>query len=102
MAAAEASGRPKVRPESAFATIRNLWPYMWPADRPDLKRRVALALAVLVAAKVVTVLVPYAYKWATDALSSARRAAAAAPGRPRRRRSPCRSCWSSPMASAAS
>ncbi len=68
MAAAEASGRPKVRPELAFGTIRNLWPYMWPADRPDLKRRVALALGVLVAAKVVTVLVPYAYKWATDAL----------------------------------
>ena len=39
-------------------TLRNLWPYMWPADRPDLKQRVALALAVLVAAKIVTVLVP--------------------------------------------
>ncbi|MCB1487155.1 MAG: ABC transporter ATP-binding protein/permease [Bauldia sp.] len=43
---------------------------MWPGDRPDLKRRVAVALLVLVAAKVVTVLIPYAYKWATDALVS--------------------------------
>jgi len=67
-AIADAGNQPKVRAESTFATIRNLWPYMWPADRPDLKRRVALALAVLVAAKIVTVLVPYAYKWATDAL----------------------------------
>lgn len=54
--------------ESTFATLRDLWPYMWPSDRPDLKRRVGLALAVLVAAKIVTVLVPFTYKWATDAL----------------------------------
>ena len=54
--------------ESTLATLRDLWPYMWPSDRPDLKRRVALALVVLVAAKIVTVLVPFTYKWAADAL----------------------------------
>ncbi|MCR4282851.1 MAG: ABC transporter transmembrane domain-containing protein, partial [Bauldia sp.] len=43
---------------------------MWPSDRPDLKLRVALALGVLVAAKLLTVLVPYTYKWATDALTA--------------------------------
>lgn len=52
------------------STIRNLWPYMWPSDRPDLKRRVSWAMAVLILAKVITVLVPYFYKWATDALNS--------------------------------
>jgi ATP-binding cassette subfamily B protein len=57
-----------VRRESVFKTLYELWPYMWPADRPDLKRRVALALGVLVGAKLLTVLVPYTYKWATDAL----------------------------------
>src|SRR5690606_35968236 len=41
---------------------------MWPADRPDLKMRVLLATAFLVLAKVVLVLVPYSYKWATDVL----------------------------------
>jgi ATP-binding cassette subfamily B protein len=41
---------------------------MWPKDRPDLRRRVVLALGVLAAAKVITVLVPYTYKWATDGL----------------------------------
>nr|WP_279327509.1 ABC transporter ATP-binding protein/permease [Chelativorans petroleitrophicus] len=46
-----------------------MWPYMWPADRPDLKMRVLLATAFLVLAKVVLVLVPYSYKWATDVLS---------------------------------
>ena len=54
--------------ESMFATLRGLWPYMWPGDRPDLKLRVVVALVILVAAKLVTVLIPYTYKWATDAL----------------------------------
>ncbi len=59
-----------VRPASTFATLRGLWPYMWPTNRPDLKRRVLVALGVLVLAKIVTVLVPYTYKWATDALTT--------------------------------
>jgi ATP-binding cassette subfamily B protein len=52
-----------------WTTLRNLWPFMWPENRPDLKFRVALAFFVLVVAKIVTVLVPYLYKWATDALT---------------------------------
>ncbi len=28
---------------STFRTLLNLWPYMWPADRPYLKQRVLLA-----------------------------------------------------------
>jgi len=62
---------PKVTADSgrAFSTILNLWPYMWPSDRPDLKVRVAVAFLALLAAKVVTVLVPYSYKWAVDALT---------------------------------
>jgi ATP-binding cassette, subfamily B, heavy metal transporter len=58
------------RRESMLVTLRRLWPYMWPGDRTDLKVRVVLALLVLVAAKIITVLVPYTYKWATDALVS--------------------------------
>lgn len=52
-----------------LSTIKNLWPYMWPADRPDLKAKVVGAFIVLVFAKIITVLVPYFYKWATDALT---------------------------------
>ena len=52
-----------------LSTIANLWPYMWPASRPDLKRRVIGAFIVLVLAKIVTVFVPYFYKFATDALT---------------------------------
>jgi ATP-binding cassette subfamily B protein len=51
-------------------TIANLWPYMWPADRIDLKLRVVWATVILVIAKVVLILVPYFFKWATDALNN--------------------------------
>ena len=56
---------------ATLSTLKSLWPYMWPDDRPDLKRRVLWATLFLVAAKLLTVGVPYFYKWATDALDGA-------------------------------
>ncbi len=55
---------------SITSTLANLWPYMWPADRADLKMRVVWATVFLVVAKLVLVVVPYFFKWATDALSA--------------------------------
>ncbi len=52
-----------------FRTITNLWPYMWPADRPELKMRVVWAAGFLVLAKFVLILVPYFFKWSTNALT---------------------------------
>ena len=49
-------------------TLVNLWPYMWPADRFDLKMRVVWATVFLIISKFVLILVPYFFKWATDAL----------------------------------
>ena len=49
-------------------TLLNLWPFMWPAERFDLKMRVVWASVFLVFAKAVLMLVPYFFKWATDAL----------------------------------
>lgn len=54
---------------ATLRTIRNLWPYMWPSDRPDLKIRVLWATLFLVIAKLVLVVVPYFFKYATDALN---------------------------------
>ncbi len=54
---------------STFATLINLWPYIWPAHRPDLKGRVLLAVVALVIAKVITVFSPYFFAWSTDALT---------------------------------
>ncbi|THF52471.1 ABCB family ABC transporter ATP-binding protein/permease [Allorhizobium terrae] len=60
-----------VSPDSGnpWHTIRNLWPYMWPAERTDLKLRVVWASIFLVLAKAVLMFVPYFFKWATDALN---------------------------------
>src|SRR5262249_55501355 len=54
---------------SLLALMRGLWPYIWPADRRDLKLRVAAAMALLLAAKLATIAVPFTFKWAIDALA---------------------------------
>ena len=51
-----------------IATFPKLWPYLWPHGRADLQRRVFLAFALLLVAKGVTMVTPFTFKWATDAL----------------------------------
>ncbi|UTO28901.1 ABCB family ABC transporter ATP-binding protein/permease [Bartonella harrusi] len=53
-----------------FRTLYNLWPYMWPADRRDLKTRVLWAIFYLVLAKLILISVPYFFKYATDTLDA--------------------------------
>jgi ATP-binding cassette subfamily B protein len=50
---------------------RALAPYIWPSERPDLQRTVVFSLALMLVAKLVTVAMPFTYKWATDALVAA-------------------------------
>ena len=52
-----------------LGTLVNLWPYMWPEGRADLKARVLWATFYLFLAKFVLLAVPYFFKWATDALN---------------------------------
>jgi len=52
-----------------LSTLVHLWPYIWPADRRDLKLRVLGAMVLLLAAKLATIAVPFTFKWATDALA---------------------------------
>jgi ATP-binding cassette subfamily B protein len=56
---------------SQWRALKALAPYIWPVDRPDLQLRVAVSLALMLAAKLVTVTMPYTFKWATDALVAA-------------------------------
>ncbi len=53
-----------------WQTMKGLFPLLWPKGRLDLKARVVIAMLLLILSKVVTVATPYAFKWATDALSA--------------------------------
>ncbi|MEM8580899.1 MAG: ABC transporter transmembrane domain-containing protein, partial [Pseudomonadota bacterium] len=55
--------------ESGIRVIRKVAPYLWPSDKPWVKRRVVLSLAALFLAKLVAVGTPFLYKTAVDALS---------------------------------
>src|SRR5580704_17275560 len=52
-----------------LSTLVHLWPYIWPADRHDLKLRVIFATVLLFVAKLATIPVPFTFKRATDALA---------------------------------
>ena len=54
-----------------LGTFHKLWPYLWPHGRPDLQQRILAAFVLLLLAKLVTVLTPFTFKWATDALVAA-------------------------------
>jgi ABC-type transport system involved in Fe-S cluster assembly fused permease/ATPase subunit len=67
---AQPTATPDIKAEASLATtVRHLWPYIWPADRADLKARVVGAMALLLVAKLITIAVPYSFKWATDLLT---------------------------------
>ncbi len=67
---AQPTATPDIKAEASLATtVRHLWPYIWPADRADLKARVVGAMALLLIAKLITIAVPYSFKWATDLLT---------------------------------
>jgi ATP-binding cassette, subfamily B, heavy metal transporter len=59
------------RQATALETVKGFWPYLWPEDRLDLRLRIVWATVLLIAAKLVTIAVPYTFKWATDALAPA-------------------------------
>ena len=70
------AGKINLAQTSLLGTLSHMWPYIWPKGRPDLERRVAISVALLIVGKLVNTAVPYAFKWATDALSSEGGAAA--------------------------
>jgi ABC-type transport system involved in Fe-S cluster assembly fused permease/ATPase subunit len=59
----------KPNPENGFAALRRFLPYLWPKDRPALRFRVAVAMALVIASKCITLLMPFAYKGAIDHMS---------------------------------
>jgi len=54
---------------SGWRTIKKVAPYLWPDDQPWIKRRVVIALALLLFSKLIAVYTPILYKGAVDALA---------------------------------
>jgi len=53
-----------------WQTMRRFLPYLWPRDAPSLRRRIVAAMAFVLAAKAVTLALPFAYKYAVDAMAT--------------------------------
>ncbi len=64
-----AARTPASQRASFLGAVRMLLPYLWPAHRADLKIRVLLAIFLMIVSKLVTIAIPYAFKWTTDALA---------------------------------
>ena len=61
--------RPKGRLKDELRALKSLAPYLWPRDSLELRARVVLAVAFLLAGKLVNIYVPLLYKQAIDTLS---------------------------------
>ena len=59
----------RTRPLDQFKALRSLGPYLWPRGEPMLRLRVVLAVALVVAAKLLGVAAPLMLKGAVDALT---------------------------------
>ena len=57
------------RPEAGFAALRRFLPYLWPADAPALRWRVAVSMLLVLASKAITLVMPFAYKGAIRSIA---------------------------------
>ena len=62
-----ADGPPKG--DADFKTLKRFLPYLWPAGRPALKARVVTALILVLLAKAVLLVMPFAYKGVIDRMA---------------------------------
>jgi ATP-binding cassette, subfamily B, heavy metal transporter len=61
---------PEERLAAGLRALKGLGPYLWPRDSIELRARVVLAVALLIAGKLVTITIPLFYKHAVDALAA--------------------------------
>ena len=59
------------RPDAeSWDTLKRFLPYLWPKDNPGLRKRIAIALFLVLLAKGTMLALPFAYKNAVDSMSS--------------------------------
>jgi ABC-type transport system involved in Fe-S cluster assembly fused permease/ATPase subunit len=54
----------------SWKTLKRFLPYLWPKDNPVLKRRIVIAILLVLAAKATTLALPFAYKNAVDIMTT--------------------------------
>uniref|UniRef100_A0A224YK50 Iron-sulfur clusters transporter ABCB7, mitochondrial n=1 Tax=Rhipicephalus zambeziensis TaxID=60191 RepID=A0A224YK50_9ACAR len=54
---------------SSWSIIRQMFVYLWPKDKPEIRKRVVVALGILILAKVINIEVPFIFKAAVDYLN---------------------------------
>lgn len=54
----------------SWKTLRRFLPYLWPKDNTALKRRIVLAVLLVLSAKATTLALPFAYKNAVDGMAT--------------------------------
>jgi len=64
---------PRARDAESWPTLKRFLPYLWPAGNPALRTRIVIAMVLVLAAKAVTLALPFAYKGAVDAMSGTAR-----------------------------
>ncbi len=62
-------GRQHTDGTAEWRVIRDVVPYLWPEGEPDARLRVVIAMGFLILAKIATVITPFFFKYAVDALS---------------------------------
>lgn len=50
--------------------MKALAQYIWPQDNPEIRKRVVIALELLIGAKLLNVSVPFLFKYAVDYLNA--------------------------------
>ena len=59
----------RARDVESWPTLKRFLPYLWPKDNTPLRRRIVIAMTLVLAAKAVTLALPFAYKGAVDAMA---------------------------------
>ncbi|NMW30587.1 ABC transporter ATP-binding protein/permease [Altererythrobacter sp. RZ02] len=54
----------------SWATLKRFLPYLWPKDNPSLKRRIVIAVMLVIAAKATILSLPFAYRAAVDSMTT--------------------------------
>ncbi|CAN8017528.1 unnamed protein product, partial [Ixodes persulcatus] len=54
---------------SGWSIIKQMFTYLWPKEKPEIRRRVLVAMAILILAKVINIEVPFIFKAVVDYLN---------------------------------